>query len=244
MRVVLVVRGERVEEVFAVLLGLVCVFVGDVGDANRLAEVAGVEELRLHLDQVDDAAERRAAVGRAAGSDGNHDGHRPPLLFRVRRQPRANRVERLGEVRADHVHLVDEHHPRDAVAVGLPPHGFRLRFYALLSVEHDNRTVEDAQRAFDFGGEVDVAGGIDEVHSVAQPLERHARRVDGDAPLLFFRVVVGVGGALVHAAELVLDAGVVQQVFGGRGLARVDVRNDAEVPHAGQIEPFVLRHDD
>ena len=43
--------------------GLVRVLFGDVRDADRLAGVARVEEHRLHLDQVDDARERRAAVG-------------------------------------------------------------------------------------------------------------------------------------------------------------------------------------
>ena len=59
--------------------------------------------------------------------------------------------------------------------------------------------------------------------------ERDAGAVDGDAALLLLLVAVGVGVALVDGAELVLGAGVVEQVFGGRGLARVDVRDDAEV---------------
>ena len=37
---------------------------------------------------------------------------------------------------------------------------------------------------------------------------------------LLFGVVVGLGGALIDAAELVLGPGVVEQVLGGGGLAR------------------------
>ena len=85
------------------------------------------------------------------------------------------------------------------------------------------------KRPLDLGGEIDVAGRVDQVDGVAQPLERDARGVDGDAALLLFRVVVGLGRALVDAAELVLGAGVVEQVLGGRGLAGVDVGDDAEV---------------
>ena len=59
--------------------------------------------------------------------------------------------------------------------------------------------------------------------------ERDAGAVDGDAAFLLFRVPVGVGGAFIDGAELVLGAGIVEQVFGGRGLARVDVGDDAEV---------------
>ena len=61
-------------------------------------------------------------------------------------------------------------------------------------------------------------------------------RVDGDAALLLLGVVVGLGGALVDAAELVLGAGVVEQVLGGGGLAGVDVGDDAEVADVGQVE--------
>ena len=66
--------------------------------------------------------------------------------------------------------------------------------------------------------------------------ERDAGAVDGDAAFLLFLVVVGLGGALVDAAELVLGAGVEEHVFGGGGLAGVDVRNDAEVADLAQVD--------
>ena len=44
------------------------------------------------------------------------------------------------------------------VAFGLPPDGLRLRLNAGHGVEDDDAAVEDAEAAFDFGGEVDVAG--------------------------------------------------------------------------------------
>ena len=57
-------------------------------------------------------------------------------------------------------------------------------------------------------------------------------RVDGDAAFLLFGIVVGLGRAFIDAAELVLGPGVVEQVLGGRGLAGVDVGDDAEVADA------------
>ena len=39
-------------------------------------------------------------------------------------------------------------------------------------------------------------------------------------------------GAVVHFADLVVDAGVEQDALGGRGLAGVDVRRDTDVPVA------------
>ena len=133
------------------------------------------------------------------------------------------------EVGADHVHLVDEHQPRHAVLVGLPPNRFRLGLDAFLGVEDHDRPVENAQRPLDLGREIDVAGRVDQVDRAIAPLERDAGAIDGDAAFLLFGVVVGFGGAGVDGAEPVLGPGVVEQVLGGRGLAGVDVRDDAEV---------------
>ncbi len=66
-------------------------------------------------------------------------------------------LEGALEVRADAVHLVHEADARHAVLVGLAPHGLGLRLDAGDRVEHRHGAVEDAQRALDFGGEVDVA---------------------------------------------------------------------------------------
>src|SRR5262249_24498363 len=53
--------------------------------------------------------------------------------------------------------------------------------------------------------------------------------VDGDALGLLEGVEVGGGVALVHVADLVLGPAVVEQALGGRGLAGVDVGDDADV---------------
>src|SRR5262249_36734160 len=55
------------------------------------------------------------------------------------------------------------------------------------------------------------------------------RAVDGDALGLLERVEVGGGRALIDVAGLVLGAGEVEDALGGRGLARVHVRDDADV---------------
>ena len=67
------------------------------------------------------------------------------------------------------------------------------------------------------------------------PLERDAGAVDGDAAFLLLGVVVGLGGALIDAAELVLGPGVVEQVLGGGRLAGVDVGDDADVADLAQV---------
>ena len=110
-------------------------------------------------DQVDDAGE----VGLGADRQLQHQRHRaePVTIMSTQRWNSA----------PDAVELVDEADPRDAVAVGLAPDRLGLRLDAGDAVEHGNRAVEDAQRALHLDGEVDVAGGVDDVDRVAVPLD-------------------------------------------------------------------------
>ena len=60
--------------------------------------------------------------------------------------------------------------------------------------------------------------------------ERGGRgRRDGDAALLLLLHPVHGRGAVVHLADLVALAGVIEDPLGRRGLAGIDVRHDAEV---------------
>ena len=115
------------------------------------------------------------------------------------------------------------------VLVGLPPDLLGLRLHAFLAVEHGNGAIEDAQRAFHLDGEVDVAGGVDDVDLVVVPEAGGRRGGDGDAALLLLLHPVHGGRTVVDLADLVADPGVVQDALGRRGLAGVDVRHDADV---------------
>ena len=111
---------------------------------------------------------------RAALADGNlhRDGRRAEAL--------EDAVEAEVKVGAELVHLVDEADARDVVLGGLTPDGFGLGFDAFLAVEDGDRAVEHAQRAFDLGGEVHVAGRVDQVDRVdarrCGPTDRWWRR--------------------------------------------------------------------
>jgi small GTP-binding protein len=101
-------------------------------------------------------------------------------------------------------------------------------------VEDGDRAVENAQAALDLNGKVHVPGRIDDVDAMVAPLGGRGRRRDGDAALLLLRHPVHRRGALVHLAHLVGAAGVVEDPLGRRGLARVDVGHDPDVPDAVQ----------
>ena len=90
------------------------------------------------------------------------------------------------------------------------------------------------KRALHLDGEVDVAGGVDDVDAGAVPLAGGGGAGDGDAPLLLLGHPVHGGGALVDLTDLVVDAGVEEDALGRGGLARVDVGHDPDVADLGQ----------
>jgi hypothetical protein len=61
-----------------------------------------------------------------------------------------------------------------------------------------------------------VAGRVDQVDGDVVDAERHHRGLDGDAALPFQIQGVGLGAALIDAAELADDPGAVQQPRFGR----------------------------
>src|SRR6185437_12398428 len=133
------------------------------------------------------------------------------------------------EIGAGLIHLVGEDDARNAVLVALTPDGLGLRLDALVAVEHDDGAVEYAQRALDLDGEVDVAGSVDDVQALAGPESGRRGRRDGDAALLLLLHPIHRRGALMHLADLVALAGVIENPLSRRRLARIDVGHDAEV---------------
>ena len=148
---------------------------------------------------------------------------------RLRTQTIDDRLHAIFEVRAGPVELVDEAHARNAIFVSLTPYGFRLRLHTGNAVEACNRTVENAQRTLDFNGEVNVAGGVDDVDAVIVPEAGRRSRGDGDTTLLFLLHPVHGGRTIVHFTDLVRLAGVVKDTLGGRGLTGVDMRHNTDI---------------
>ena len=144
-------------------------------------------------------------------------------------------VDRGGEVGADAIHLVDEairgtwnlSACRQTVSdCGSTPDD---------AVEHHDRAVEHPQAALDLDGEVDVAGGVDEVDVVVAPGEAGRGGGDGDAALALLGHPVHLRLAFVDLAHLVDASRVEEEAFADRRLAGVDVRDDADVAHAGHL---------
>src|SRR5207248_236099 len=52
---------------------------------------------------------------------------------------------------------------------------------------------------------------------------------DGDPALLFLDHPVHGGGPLMDFPDLIVDAGIIEDALGGRGLAGIDVGHDADI---------------
>ena len=146
-----------------------------------------------------------------------------------RRQPLGDIPQQALVTRAAPVDLVHEQHGRDAQPLQRPHQDAGLRLDALDGRDHQHRPVEHAQRAFHLGDEVRVARRVDQVDGHVADRERHDGRLDRDAALPFQRQRVGLGGAVIDAADLVDDPGRVQQPFGQGGLTGVYMRQDPQV---------------
>ena len=216
--------GRGLDHLLAPLLGLVSEIGGDILalELHPLGRLVPVD--RLHRDEVDDALKL------FLGADRELDRNRVGL------QAQLHLVVDLEEVRADTVHLVDEGEPRHAVLGRLAPNRLGLRLHAADRAEHHARAIEHAQRPLDLDREVDVPGGVDDVDVVFRIAEVHPlpvaggrRGSDRDAALLLLLHPVHRRCAVVHLADLMVHAGVEQNALGGRGLARIDMRADADV---------------
>ncbi len=209
--------GQVLDQLLAVQQGLLAQVGGDFLGLDAGAGELAVVAVGLHGDEVDHPGEIFLAA------QGQLQRQRQHVEFVL---DLADHVEKVG---ADAVHLVDVSDPGDVVLGRLAPDLLGLGLDAADAAQDDDGPVEHAQRALDLGGEVDVAGGINDVDAVVVPEAGGGGGGDGDAALLLLLHPVHDGGAVVDLAHLVGHAGIVQDPFGGGGLAGVDMRHDADI---------------
>ena len=219
----LVHHGHGVHQLLPVLVCQVHHVRGDGLHAHILAQIV-IVDVRVHLDQVDDAFKGILAA------DGELDGHGIAL------QALLNHAEHVVEVGAHDVHLVDIDHPGDLVVIGLAPHSLRLGLHAALGAQHGDRAVQHAQGALHLHGEVHVARSVDDVNPGGLELVLGTGPVagggggrDGDAALLLLGHPVHGGGAIMGLTDLIVHAGVEQDTLGSRRLACIDVSHNADI---------------
>ena len=146
-------------------------------------------------------------------------------------------------VRAGKIDFVDDGDDFQAVVDGDVAVGEGLRLDALGGIDHQQRAFAGGERAGDLVGEIDVAGGVDEIELIGLAIlgqVHHADGVglDGDAALaLQFHGVEDLllAGHLAGAER----AGDLQHTVGERGLAVVDMRDDREITNRGAVHALL-----
>ena len=113
--------------------------------------------------------------------------------------------------------------------------GEGLRLDALGGVDDQQRTLAGGERARDFVGEVDMAGGVDEVEDIVLAVlgavvQADGLRLDGDAALALD--IHRIEHLLLHLARFE-PAGGLDQPVGERRLAMVDMGDDGEIADVG-----------
>ena len=238
-----VLVGDRLDQFRERGLGAFLMLGGNLADFVIQAFVDHVAFAKPETFLVDHVNEAGEFVFRADGQENRE---------RIRLELVAHVGQRVFKIRAGAVHLVDERDARNMILGGLAPDGFRLRLHAGHAAEHGDRAVQHAHGALDFGGEIHVAGRVNDVDAVRHVLERLVNLAfarlgrllrpeagdggggDRDAALLFLLHPVGHGVAVIHVADLVDQAGVKEDALRGGRLAGVNVRGDADV--AGAFE--------
>lgn len=198
-------------------------FWDDNGFGNRDTVDDIVPDDRPAFDEINDAFEA------VFSTDGALKDDKVPIEFL------SKGCQRVIEICAGAIELVDEREGGDVVGLGLAPDLLRLRFNAGDGVQEKHGAVEDAKRTFDFNGEVGVSGCVDDLNRCVAPSAAHRRRRDRDPHLLFLHAKVRGGVAVMNFTLAMNFAGAMKDAFGKRGLAGVDMRDDANV-----AECFVL----
>ena len=165
---------------------------------------------------------------------------------RLRAETRNNHANAALETRASAIHFIDKTDARDTVLISLAPNRLGLRLHASDAIEDHDAAIEHAQGALNLDGKIYVAGGInniDPIERLAQrPLRRRCRRRNGNATLLLLLHPVHRRGSFMNLADFIRPSGVEQDALGRRGLARVNVGDNADI--ADLIESELAWHTD
>ena len=135
------------------------------------------------------------------------------------------------------VHLIQHWHNFQALLNSRVTVGYRLRFYALPRIDHQQRTLAGGQRATDLVGEVNVTWSVDKVQLISFAIlrfvvQRDAVRLDGDAS--FALEIHRIKHLSVHFTLGQTAAHLNKTVSQGR-LAMIDVRDDGKIADMTQV---------
>ena len=191
-----------------------------VGDRHLLAvllHAAALEQVRLVLDEVHDAAERLGFADRQLGR------------HRVEAEAIVQGLERVAEARVLLVHHVDHRERGGLLLLEDLPHDFGPDLDAGVGADDEERRVRHPQRAVHVADEIEVSRGVDQVDLVSLPLELRESEVDGHLALDLVGAVIEHGASVRHAPEAGIGLGEEQHGLGQRGLAHAMMGDEGDV---------------
>jgi hypothetical protein len=157
----------------------------------------------------------------------NADGHLQGE--RLRAQSITDHLYCAPVVRPDAIHFVNKADPWHPETIGLVPYSLGLWFDTSHGIENDYASVQDPQTALDLCREIDVAWRIDNVDLIVVPETTDCSSRDGNATFTFLLHPVRDSGPIVDTAYAIRTARVEEDTLRRRGLACIDVRDDAYV---------------
>src|SRR5690554_1511751 len=129
------------------------------------------------------------------------------------------------------VNLVDDHNRLKSQFERLAQHELRLWHRALKRVDQKQHRVDKFEHTLHFTAEVGVTRGVDDVDTVAFPVDSRAFGHDGNATL--FLKIVGVHRALSQLTVAGHGSALLEKLVDKGGLAVVDVRDDGDISNVG-----------
>ena len=200
--------------------------VGQIARQDRIVMVGEALGERCPKRRIIGSVRSEAGAARARPVCGPH-------RHDVGRQLLRNALQHAFDVCAAAVDLVDENDGRDFQPLQRPHQHARLRLHAFHGGDDQHGAVEHVEHPFHLGDEIGVAGRVDQIDGEAVDDERDDGRLNGDAALPFQRQRIGLGIAVIDAADLVDDTGCKEQSFSQACLAGVYVRQDSQIqsPH-------------
>ena len=142
----------------------------------------------------------------------------PPLQF----------LHQLGAVSACQVHLIHKEECGHAVPLQQPPQCPGVGLDAVGAADDQHGAVQHPESPLRLGGEVHMAGGVQQRHLRIAQRQQRLLGEDGDAPLPLDGIRIQKGVPVVHPPQLPQRAAAVEQCLGQGCFSGVHMGQDAQ----------------
>ena len=189
---------------------------GNILYSDILAKVI-VIHVCLHFNQVNDTLK---VIFR---TDRKLNGHCVTLETLVHH---FNNTEEVG---THNIHLIYISHSGYLIFISLTPYGLRLGLNAALCAENSYRTVKNSKRTLNLYCKVNVAGGVDDIDSMACPVASSSSGGNCDTSLLLLSHPVHCCRTIVSFTYLMVYTGIEKDTLGGSCFTCIDVSHDTNI---------------